>query len=160
MTEDVSLAAMIARQPFFEGLSAPEIQALAGCARKGSYAADDYLIRQHQDAETFQLILKGHVQLTVSVPGKGRSAVETLRAGDALGWSWFVPPHVWHFDARAVEPTETILFDAGCLRELMDHDPAVGYAVLRRLVDVMAQRISSARFQMLDVYGPKPGAQR
>ena len=160
MSSDVSLAAVIARQPFFDGLSAPEIEALAGCARDARYGTDEYLIRQHQDAQSFQLILKGHVQLTVMVPGKGRSAVETLRVGDALGWSWFVAPHVWHFDARAVEPTETLWFDAVCLRELMDREPHIGYAVLRRLVDVMAQRISSARFQMLDVYGPNPGATR
>ncbi len=36
----------------------------------------------------------------------------------------------------------------------MQADPALGFAVLRRFLPVMAHRLSAARMQMLDLYGP------
>ena len=30
--------------------------------------------------------------------------IETLDAGEILGWSWLFPPYRWHFDAPRVEP--------------------------------------------------------
>ena len=43
--------------------------------------------------------------------------IETIGAGDLLGWSWMFPPYVWHFTARAIEPTTAIFFYGSILRE-------------------------------------------
>ena len=29
--------------------------------------------------------------------------IETLEAGEVVGWSWLFPPYRWHFDARALD---------------------------------------------------------
>jgi hypothetical protein len=34
---------------------------------------------------------------------EGLITIQTLGAGEALGWSWLFPPYQWHFSARAVE---------------------------------------------------------
>ena len=58
------------------------------------------------DGMTFaDLIESGNVELE-SGEGFGEPVViETIGAGDLLGWSWMFPPYVWHFTARAAEPT-------------------------------------------------------
>ena len=32
-----------------------------------------------------------------------RVTIETLEAGEVVGWSWLFPPYRWHFDARALD---------------------------------------------------------
>ncbi|HYN39568.1 MAG TPA: hypothetical protein VES39_09975, partial [Rhodospirillales bacterium] len=76
-----------------------------------------------------------------------------LRDGDPLGWSWLIPPYTTHFDARALELTRVICFDAACLRGKMEEDHAFGYELYKRMVPVMASRLAAARRQMIDVFG-------
>jgi hypothetical protein len=46
-----------------------------------------------------------------------------------------------------------VSFDAICLRGKLDADPALGYAMYKRFVRVIAERLANARLQMLDLYG-------
>ena len=59
------------------------------------------------------MIHHGKVVLEATyVSGEGLIPIQTLGAGEALGWSWLFPPHQWQFSARAVEPTEAVVFKA------------------------------------------------
>ena len=79
--------------------------------------------------------------------------VDSAHADDVVGWSWLVPPYRWLFDARATEETSAIAFDGACLRGKCEADPAIGYALLQRVVRVMSDRLQSARVRLLDLYG-------
>ena len=75
--------------------------------------------------------------------------IETIGAGDLLGWSWMFPPYVWHFTARAVEPTTAIVFYGTILREYCERDHSLGYELLKRISAVMVKRLQVAHKQML-----------
>ena len=62
------------------------------------------------------------------------------------------PPYVWHFTARAVEPTEAIFFYGTILREYCEKDPWLGYELLKRISAVMVKRLQAARRKMLAVH--------
>ena len=64
-----------------------------------------------------------------------------------------MPPYRWTFDARATEETSLIAFDGACLRGKCESDPALGYDLLQRVVQVMSSRLHSARVRLLDLYG-------
>ncbi|MBX9634210.1 MAG: cyclic nucleotide-binding domain-containing protein, partial [Magnetospirillum sp.] len=127
---------------------------LIGCAANERYAAGEHLFREGGEANKFFLIRAGTVAVEVDAPVKKAIVLETLGEGDVLGWSWMVPPYRTSFAARARDPVRALSFDAKCLRRKMEDDPALGYAVMRRFLPVMAHRLSAARLQMLDLYGP------
>lgn len=79
--------------------------------------------------------------------------VENLGGGDILGLSWLFPDAHWALDARAVEPVEAFVLEAGCVRERMGEDPALGYALTAWLVEQLYLRLMRVRLQRLDVYG-------
>jgi hypothetical protein len=79
--------------------------------------------------------------------------VENLVAGDILGLSWLFPDAHWTLDARAVEPVEAFLLEAGCVRARMEEDPALGYALTAWLVEQLYHRLMRVRLQRVDVYG-------
>ena len=95
--------------------------------------------------------------LETYVPQRGALRLETLHAGDVLGWSWLVPPHRTMFDARASGTVRSLAFDGRCLRAKCEQDQALGYDLLTRFVTVLAERLQSARLQLLDVYGHTAG---
>jgi CRP-like cAMP-binding protein len=79
--------------------------------------------------------------------------IDTIDAGDLLGWSWIFPPYIWHFTARAVEPTGSIFFYGTILREYCDKDPALGYELFKRMSEVMMRRLQRARGELLKAMG-------
>jgi len=80
--------------------------------------------------------------------------IETLEEGDILGWSWLIPPYLWRFDARIVEPTRAIALDGKCLRMKCDENHDLGYELLKRFAHIVTQRLQATRLQLLDIYAP------
>jgi CRP/FNR family cyclic AMP-dependent transcriptional regulator len=141
------------RHPFFEGLDAGVIGFIAGCARHVHFHEGEHLFREGEPSDTFFVIRRGRVSIEVRAPAGPVVVVDTAHADEVVGWSWLVPPHRWLFDARATEETSAIAFDAVCLRKKCETDAEVGYALLRRVVGVMSDRLVSARVRLLDLYG-------
>jgi CRP/FNR family transcriptional regulator, cyclic AMP receptor protein len=137
---------------FLKNLSERHRALLASKARLVSFATGDYLAQVRDDAEAFYLITAGHVGLGIQTPDRGKVTFQTLGSGDALGWSWLVPPHWWHFDCRAIDPVQAIVFDGEWLRDKCQQDHELGFHLLRYLVGAMASRLSATRLQLLDIY--------
>jgi CRP-like cAMP-binding protein len=100
-------------------------------------------------ANRFYIILEGEVALESAVGKEGGQLIQTIKAGDVLGWSWLFPPYKWNFDARAIKPTKAIIFFATTLRELCESNPALGYEVMKRVTKVVIKRLQSTRLQLL-----------
>jgi len=95
----------------------------------------------------------GGVALETFVPARGAVVIETIEAGEVVGWSWLFPPYQWHFDARAVSLVRATSFDGVCLRGKCETDPQLGYDLMSRFAQVMIRRLQWTRLRLLDVYG-------
>jgi CRP/FNR family cyclic AMP-dependent transcriptional regulator len=142
----------VALHPFLAGMSHKQLALLSDCAIPVHYKRGQTILREGELANRFYLIESGKVVLE-SGEGFGEPVVvETIGAGDLLGWSWMFPPYVWHFTARAVERTEAIFFYGTILSEYCERDPALGYELFKRMAPVMLKRLQSSRRKMLSVY--------
>ena len=148
-----TLEPVLAEHPFFQGLAPEYLRVLVGCASNVRFEAGQQIFREGEEANEFYLIRHGKVALEVYVPGRGSITIQTLGAGEILGWSWLVPPYQWRFDARAVELVRAIALDGKCLRTKCEDDPRLGFALLKRFAHVMTERLQATRLQLLDVYG-------
>jgi CRP-like cAMP-binding protein len=151
-----SLEQLLEESTVFAGLDPARRSLIAGCGRNVVFAAGDHLFRQGEPADTFWLLRRGRVALLVHVPGRGDLTVETIEAGDVVGWSWLFPPYTWQYDARAVDDVHAIAFDGQCLRGKCDEDHALGYDLMRRFGSVMVDRLQHTRMRLIDVYGHHP----
>lgn len=151
-----TLEDLLGESPVFAGLEPAHRALVAGCGRNVVVPAGQRLFREGERAETFYLVRSGRVALVIHVPRRGDLTVETIEAGDVLGWSWLFPPYTWHFDARAVEEVHAVAFDGACLRGKCDDDPVLGYELLRRFGKVMIDRLQHTRMRLIDVYGSQP----
>ncbi len=153
------LLAALQRHPFFAGLSAEELDCVAGCAQRRDFRAGQPIIQEGGEAHHCYALLGGKVAVQTFVPGRGAVSLQTLHGGELLGWSWLSAPHRWTFDARALEETAVAQLDAAPLLRLCEERPHLGYVLMKNLAHAMAERLRATRLQVLDVYGA-PGARR
>jgi CRP-like cAMP-binding protein len=148
-----TIADLLVAHPLFGDLDKAHRDLVAGCGRNRTFEDGTLLMKEGDSANEFFAIRKGKVAICLHVPERGEVVIETLDAGDVVGWSWLFPPHVSRFDARAVGDTHVIAFDGACLRTKSDADPALGYALMKRFAKVMTDRLQATQVQLLDVYG-------
>ena len=147
------LEEILADVPFLTGLGPSELELLAGCARNVHFDDGDVLFREGEPADTFYVLRQGSVALEIHAPTRGGMTIETIDAGDVIGWSWLFPPYRWHFDARALSGVRATAFDGECLRGKCETDPALGYDLMKRFAQVLIERLQWTRLRLLDVYG-------
>jgi CRP-like cAMP-binding protein len=152
-----TLERILAAHPFFRDLAPVHLALLVGCATNVRFDGGAFLFRTGEEANRFFLLREGAVALEAAAPGKPPLVVQTLGAGEILGWSWLVPPYHWVFDARALEPTRAIALDGKCLREKCEADHDLGYELLKRIAHILWERLEAARLQLLDAYAPPGG---
>ncbi|MBI3848852.1 MAG: Crp/Fnr family transcriptional regulator [Verrucomicrobia bacterium] len=146
-----TLESIIAELPFLKGLSSKHRQILADNAMQSQFKAGELIFREGDPANRFYLIQQGQVGLESSPKDRPAVRIETIGAGDVLGWSWLFPPYYWHFDARALEPTTAIFFYGTRLREECEKDHDLGYELMKRMAGVVLQRLQATRLQLLEV---------
>ncbi|MEW5982847.1 MAG: cyclic nucleotide-binding domain-containing protein [Acidobacteriota bacterium] len=148
-----TLEPILAEHPFLKGLPPALLSELVGCAANVRFDAGAFIFRQGQEANNFYILRDGRVAVEVFAPERGAIAIDTLGAGEVLGWSWLIPPYHWHFDARAIEPTRAIALDGRCMRNKCESDHELGYELMKRFAQIIEQRLDATRWQLLDVYG-------
>jgi len=148
-----TLEPLLAGHPFLKDLKADHIKLIVGCASNKLFNPGEYLSQEGEDADLFYFIREGKVMVEIYSPEHGPITIQTLGGDEILGWSWLVPPYKWRFDARAVEQTRTIVMDGKCLREKCEKDHNLGYELMKRFAEIIADRIEAARLQLMDVYG-------
>lgn len=141
----------------FEGLSVDQLDLIAGCGANVSVRGGERLFSEGDEANAFYAIRSGDVALEIAAPGRKPLVIETLHAGDVLGWSWLFEPHRVRYDARAIGTVRAIGFDGTCLRGKCEQDHDLGYELMRRFSQVVIERLQATRAQLLDVYG-SPGS--
>ena len=143
---------ILEQQPFFGGMSAAHLDLIAGCASNVRFDAGHHVLHEGAAADTFYLLTHGRAALELFVPGRGPVVVQTIDAGEVLGWSWLFPPHRWRYDARAVEMVRAIAFDGHCLRAKAEADHDLGYELMRRFAAIVIDLLAATRLQLVDMY--------
>jgi CRP-like cAMP-binding protein len=144
-----SLRAVVQDHPFFQGMKPEHLEIVAGCASELRFKPGQFLFHEGEPANQFYLIQSGRIALEAHEPADGTAPVQNLGAGEVLGWSWMFPPFVWHFQARALEPTRTIVLNGAHLLVTAERDHQFGYELMKRVAQVVVQRLQAARKQLL-----------
>lgn len=146
---------LLMKHPFFLGLDPHFIQFISGCGKNSIFKSGEYLFKEGEQANEFFVIRQGNVALEISSPETGNITIQTLHAGELLGWSWLFPPYQWHFHARAVENVRAISFNGKCIREKCEENYHLGYELMKRFAQIFGQRLQATRLQLLDIYCPQ-----
>ena len=133
------MATRVAFHPFLAGLNRAQLALLTDCAMVVRFGPGETIFREGEPANRFYLIESGKVILESSGELSDPVVIDTIGAGELLGWSWMFPPYVWHFTAHAAGPVTAIFFYGTILREYCERDHGLGYELLRRSLATLSQ---------------------
>jgi CRP/FNR family cyclic AMP-dependent transcriptional regulator len=139
----------LAAHPFLKGMSQHHIELLALCAMPTEFDAGQMVLREGEPANGFYLIETGTVVLEGKAADGKAVIIDTVTAGDPLGWSWLFSPYLWSFDARATEPCTAICFSGILLRQHRDDDLTLSQELHKRMSEVMVRRLQAARNKLI-----------
>jgi len=151
MVEIKHIRTLLARNPFFEGMSDTHLETMAGCGKLVRFKPSEFLLREGEKADTFYVIRDGEVAIESDTPA-GPVSVARVGAGGITGYSWLFPPHRNGFDSLALTNVSAVALDGECLRSKAEADRELGYQLMKRFAQVMLDRLQATRRQMLDVY--------
>ena len=137
--------------PFFTGMSESHLRLLAESATQVHFTEGTRVFREGDPAEHFYLIQQGRIDLRTYSAGHPFS-IQTLGSGEVLGWSWLFPPYCWHFGAWAEADTDAISFSAARLREDCEDDPTFGYALMKRVAELLIHRLQATRLKLVQAH--------
>ena len=140
--------------PFLQGMSPHHIKLLAQWATSTRFERGQIIFRAGEPANGFYLIEGGNVALEGWAFEHGPVTTDFVPAGEPLGWSWLFPPYLWHFDARATEPTTAICFSGILLRQHRDEDLHLSHELFKRTSEVMVRRLQQARKKLVSANVP------
>jgi len=126
-----------------------QLRTLIPLADDKQFAAGRIIFPSGARSLFLHLIVSGDVALE-AVSGDRAVPVQTLHAGDAMGWSAFTGEGLTHFQARALSPVVTVAFPGDQLRAACDRDPAMGYALMKRLMELATERLDAMRMKLAE----------
>ena len=135
----------VAAHPFLAGLNQHQIEILSDCAELRSFDSDQLLFRAGDPAKGFYLLESGSIAVEGEPHEPRGLVIDTVHAGEPLGWSWLFEPYVCQYGARANEPTTAIFIDAIRLAEHRGGDLTLGHELFKRMSNVMVRRLTAAR---------------
>lgn len=144
-----NLKRIIAEHPFLCGLAPEQLDILTEGAREVTFRPNEVIFREGEPANRFYLISSGRIALEAHEPADGTALVQYLSGGDVLGWSWLLPPFVWHFGARAAEPTRAIVLNGAHILAAAERNREFGYELMKRMAQVVIQRLQATRRRLL-----------
>lgn len=136
---------------FLRSLSPAYLDTLSACASEREFAANEIIFREGEIADRLYLIVGGKIVLESQL-SNGILAVQELGADDVLGWSWLFPPYVWHFQARALEPSRAVTFNGAHLLVACERNHEFGYDLMKRLAQILIRRLQATRKQMIHLH--------
>lgn len=129
------------------GLDPQQLRKLVPLAEQKQYYTGQIIFQIGDQSSFFHLIVSGEVALEQTAGGKP-VRLQTLHHGDAMGWSALTSDAQTHFQARALSAVSTVAFPGYRLRKACDHDPAMGYLLMKRLLEVVSERLDATRARL------------
>jgi CRP/FNR family cyclic AMP-dependent transcriptional regulator len=145
---------IIAESRLFAGMPDAAIDFLAAHSVRKHLDAGQVLFHHGARADRFYLMLDGHLSLEVPAIEGPSLQLQDIGPGQTAGWSWAIPPHRWHFQARAKTGIDYLEFDGDAVLANCEADPEFGYQVIRRFSTLMSERLDFARQRFMQEWKP------
>ena len=132
-------------------LDSRQLRKLLPLVEEKFFGSGAVIFHSGEKSKYLHLIVAGDILLeedTVAQPVQ----ITILRTGDALGWSALTSDATTHFQARALSGVATLAFPGAPLRALCEQDNELGYALTKRLLELVTGRLDAVRLRLAGLH--------
>lgn len=143
---------MLRRFSCFYSISEATLKSVAMMSREDHVPPGRRLFAEGEPADSLGLIVDGEVDIQYALGNGELRTVDTLTAGEILGWPAMVEPYRITCIATTRKPTHLIQIEAKRLRQLCEEDPLLGYRLTGEVVRLLAERLDATSTQLATVW--------
>jgi CRP/FNR family transcriptional regulator, cyclic AMP receptor protein len=136
----------------FSPVPEASLKAVAMISREESVPSGVTIFNERDPADALRIITDGKVDIRYTLRVGELRSIDTLVAGDILGWSALVEPYRMTGTATACTDTRLIVVEAKPLRALCEQDPLLGYRLMSEAVKLLSDRLDGARVQLATAF--------
>ena len=137
---------------FCKGLSKEYMNQLISLGEFRTYEPGQCLFLEGVTSTEVYLLVEGKAALEESLPGREPMRVQTVNAGELLGWSPVLGLGCMTATARALTPARALALNAAKILALAEVDPKFGQDFMRRTATALALRLNATRLRLLEAY--------
>ena len=139
----------------FEFLKLEELKDIAALAKFEEFKQGDLIFTEGEKAEKIYMVLEGRVSIEIEIyPGK-RVSVYTLAKGKFFGYPSLLRTRKFTTYARCLDNVKVVSIVADELVDkIFKKDFHRGYLVMKRNAELIAQKLSETRMQLLSLLQP------
>jgi toluene monooxygenase system ferredoxin subunit len=158
---------------FFSDVDSDTLEAISQKGEILEFNAEDIIFTIDEPSTHFYGLLEGEVDLILVFKDKVLKTdieyeeaiqatmvdeekaiiVDTVAAGQIFGWSSLVGPGKRTVTAECSESSRVVSIPADELKAMFDQDHTLGYIVMRRLSDIISQRLRNRTEKLIEVWG-------
>jgi CRP/FNR family cyclic AMP-dependent transcriptional regulator len=128
------------------------VEELANVSAIVDFPAGSVIFHEGTENHFLYLLCGGHIGLDMYVPSRGRVRILSLGPGEMLAWSALLGDGRMTVSATALDDIRAVAMAAPKLRELCEADHEVGFQLMSRMAQALAQRLLATRLQLLDLF--------
>ena len=137
---------------FFDGMDETYLRELAALSRLKEFPARTTVFEEYDRAKEVYFIVDGVISLGIC-DDKGCRQITVVRRGDLMGWSPLIGRARLFDTARTTSPVKALVFDGDELINFCKAHPDFGFMFMRRAAQVLGERLSDTRRQLLEMSG-------
>jgi len=146
------LSNTLRRIPWFVDLTQSQLDCLGSISTLHELQTGDILFKEGDREDYLYVLLEGQVVLEVEVPTRGQVPIYTAEILDIIGWSSMTPiVRQRTASVRATQPCLLLGLNSKLLEQMCEEDHELGYVIMRRLANVVANRLLTTRLCLLDM---------
>ena len=127
------------QKDIFGGMDRDIVKKIMEIAITESHQEGEWLFRAGDPANTFYILLKGRVKLSLGETGHVVYIVNN--AGEAFGWSSLIGRKDFSASAECMTQAKLIKIDQEKLQKVLDKDPVNSLILFKRLAAILGNRL-------------------
>jgi CRP/FNR family cyclic AMP-dependent transcriptional regulator len=145
---------LLRRYPFFGGLTAAQLKAVAMITEEVSFSKGATLFEEGNPADCFYLLIDGEIDLYYrsEKESHNKQRKELLAAeidtGEIFALSGLIEPYIFTATARAGKNSHVLKIEAAAMRALMEKKCEMGYVLMRQVAKAAMERLENTRVQL------------
>jgi CRP/FNR family transcriptional regulator, cyclic AMP receptor protein len=152
MQTELKLLTALQSMKSLQNIKTSHLKKLVVLATEVTFTQDQIIYSEGDLGEAIYFIVAGEIVIEMGSPGTVKPVkTYSVGPGQLFGWSALFPPRRKQARARAVVPTQVIAVNAAKLREAMLSDQGLENAIIQKVNEVIADRLTMTRQQLADL---------
>ena len=135
----------------FKDLPGTLLSQVAALGDEDSAAQGDFIFREGQKADKLHFLISGSIALRVKLTSKPQHVTVSFvnQPYSIFGWSGVVSPNHYTASAECEEDTKFLVIASVPFMKLLEQNPESGFKVMRRITEIIADRLRNSRQALL-----------